>query len=83
MTILEYYKKMSEDSKIYSLYSRCGTTKKIKGLGIKPLGNVYWFRNTNFRYNISFINDYKKFKSVAGLKSSEWPKNSSYKQGNA
>ena len=80
MTILEYYKKMSEDSKIYSLYSRCGTTKKIKGLGIKPLGNVYWFRNTNFRYNISFINDYKKFKSVAGLKSSEWPKNSSYKQ---
>lgn len=80
MTILEYYKKMSEDEKIHNLYSFCGTTQMISGLGNVPLGNVYWFRNTNYKYYISFINKYKIFKSIAGLKRSEWPKNIQYNQ---
>ena len=67
---------MSEDKKIYDLYSRCGTERKIRELGHKPLGNVYWFRNTNFRYNMTFVEDYRKFKSNAGVKRSQWPKNS-------
>ena len=80
MTILEYYKKMSEDSKIHNLYSFCGTTQIISGLGDKPQGNVYWFRNTNFRKNITFIEVYKIFKSIAGFKRSEWPQNLQYNQ---
>ncbi len=80
MSLLKYYKKMSEDKKIYDLYSRCGTERKIRELGHKPLGNVYWFRNTNFRYNMTFVEDYRKFKSNAGVKRSQWPKNSKYNQ---
>lgn len=80
MTILEYYKKMSEDSKIHDLYSFCGTTQSLRRLGDKPQGNVYWFRNTNFRKNITFIEVYKIFKSVAGFKRSEWPQNVQYNQ---
>ncbi len=80
MTILEYYKKMSEDVKIHNLYSFCGTIQNISELGDKPLGNVYWFRNTNFRYNTTFIEGYKKFKTIAGLKRKEWPKNVQYNQ---
>ena len=80
MTILEYYKKMSEDIKIHNLYSFCGTIKRISGLGDIPLGNIYWFKNTNFKYYTSFINKYKTFKSIAGVKRSEWPQNIQYNQ---
>lgn len=80
MTILEYYKKMSEDPKIHDLYSFCGTTQSIRELGDIPLGNIYWFKNTNFKYYNSFINKYKVFKSVAGLKRSDWPQNVQYNQ---
>lgn len=73
MKLLDYYKEMSQNEEVFNKYYRCGA---------KDLGNMYFFRNTNFRTIESFIENYLIFKKIDGMDRSKWTLNPSYKQEN-
>ena len=73
MRLLEKYKNISSKEEIFNKYYKCGE---------KSLGNMYFFKNTNFRYMSTFEENYNIFKKIDGIDRSEWTKNPSYKQEN-
>ena len=73
MNLLERYKQLSSIVDVFNKYSRCGD---------KSLGNMFFFKNTNFRYMSSFEENYNIFKKIDGIDRTEWIKNPSYEQEN-
>lgn len=73
MKLLERYKQLSSEIEIFNKYYRCGE---------KSFGNMFFFKNTNFRYMSTFEENYNIFKQIDGVDRSEWIRNPSYKQEN-
>ena len=73
MKLLERYKQLSSEIEIFNKYYRCGE---------KYFGNMFFFKNTNFRYMSTFEENYNIFKQIDGVDRSEWIRNPSYKQEN-
>lgn len=73
MRLLEKYKNISKEEEIFNKYYKCGE---------KALGNMFFFKNTNFRYMTTFEENYNIFKRIDGIDRREWAKNPSYKQEN-
>ncbi len=71
MNILEKYIEMSENSNVFNKYYKCGK---------KNYGNMFMFKNTNYRTILTFESSYKKFKKVNGINRSDWEKNELYNQ---
>jgi len=73
MSLLEEYIKLSNNKDAFYKYYSCANKTLT-------YGNMFYFRQTSFRYIMNFKDSYNIFKKVDGIDRSKWEKSKSYNQ---